>query len=38
MKKQANVVLQEKILQKLTMKMEEDCQVLNLLDAGEQIC
>ena len=20
------------------MKMEEDCQVLNLLDAGEQIC
>ncbi len=27
-----------KILQKLTMKMEEDCQLLNLLAAGEQIC
>ena len=38
MKKQAHVVLQEKILQKLTMKMEEGCQVLNLLNAGEQIC
>jgi hypothetical protein len=38
MKKQAHVILQEKILQKLTMETEEDCQVLNLLDAGEQIC
>ena len=38
MKKQAHVVLQEKILQKLTMTKEEDCQVLHLLDAGEQIC
>jgi hypothetical protein len=27
-----------KILQKLTMKKEEACQVLNLLDMGEQIC
>ena len=38
MKKQAHIVLQEKILQKLTITKEEDCQVLNLLDVGEQIC
>jgi hypothetical protein len=38
MKSQAHVVLQDKILKKLTMTKEEDCQVLNLLDAGEQIC
>ncbi len=38
MKKQAHVVLQEKILQKLTMTKEEDCQVLDLLDMRGQIC
>ncbi len=37
-KQQAHVVLKEKILQKLTMTKEEDCQVLNLLDMREQIC
>jgi hypothetical protein len=39
LKKEAYVVFQGKFLQKPTMKMEEDFQVLNLLDAGEEwIC
>ncbi len=38
MQKVAHVVLQGKILQKLTILMEEDCLVLYLPDVEERIC